>query len=395
MWKQPVPNGGAAGAGSRELSKPDAKGKREKKVKPVRQESYPLRTVFERNDFSYIDTLLGWGKGRGRRGYAPSSLFMAMLFMVLKGIDSTLALVKFLRINPEWLTVLKLKRHDEGEERYMVPHRTTFGRLAKRIGVERTLEVFLSMVAMLMREGIIKARRISIDASIIRAWFKDCRKRKDEGHLKRCRHEKSRDKDASWGYDSYRKLFIYGYKIHIAMDTDTGLPMAVTVTAAGYGENRCMPWFVSVLRRLGCIVEKVFLDMAYDALNTRLLIVKVLKAIPFIPLNVKSCRGRTRKEKYRRKKKLVRKFYRKNFIMDYWVDPDSEAFDREFDVRTYSEQGFSIGRGSLNLDSLKHRGMGWATLHSIIVCTAMLTVARTAVSIGRPDLMRCVKCFTA
>jgi hypothetical protein len=33
---------------------------------------------------------------------------------------------------------------------------------------------------------------------------------------------------------------------------------------------------------------------------------------------------------------------------------DLEEFDKEFDARTLSEQGFSIGKGSLNLDSLKH-----------------------------------------
>ena len=35
---------------------------------------------------------------------------------------------------------------------------------------------------------------------------------------------------------------------------------------------------------------------------------------------------------------------------------DSEVFDKEYDARTFSEQGFSIGKESLNLDSLKHKG---------------------------------------
>ncbi|MEM2760940.1 MAG: hypothetical protein QXW73_09165, partial [Nitrososphaerales archaeon] len=39
------------------------------------------------------------------------------------------------------------------------------------------------------------------------------------------------------------------------------------------------------------------------------------------------------------------------------IDPDSEQFDKEYDARTFSEQGFSVGKGSLNLDSLKQKGI--------------------------------------
>jgi hypothetical protein len=54
-------------------------------------------------------------------------------------------------------------------------------------------------------------------------------------------------------------------------------------------------------------------------------------------------------------------FYARNFIKNYWIDPDSEEVDKEFDASTLSEQGFSIGKGSLNL------GIEWATLHSCCV----------------------------
>ncbi|MEM3085318.1 MAG: hypothetical protein QXP61_09580, partial [Nitrososphaerales archaeon] len=134
-------------------------------------------------------------------------------------------------------------------------------------------------------------------------------------------------------------------------------------------------------------------DAAYDSNITRLMIVKKLKIIPFIPLNARNCKGRNEEEKRAQRKKLCLKFYAKKFIKHYWIDPDSEAFDEEFDARTLSEQGFSIGKGSLNLDSLKQKGIERATLHSACICVVMLLVAKTAVEIGRPDLMRCVKCF--
>jgi hypothetical protein len=177
------------------------------------------------------------------------------------------------------------------------------------------------------------------------------------------------------------------------IDSASGLPIMLTVTKAGYGENRTVPWFVEMLLALGPSVKKLLADAAYDGNKTRLMIVKKLKAIPFIPLNTRNCKGKNEEEKRARRKMLCLKFYAKNFIKQYWVDPDSEIFDEEYDARTFSEQGFSVGKGSLNLDSLKCKGLDRAALHSACICIVMLLVAKTAVEIGRPDLMRCIKCF--
>ncbi len=52
--------------------------------------------------------------------------------------------------------------------------------------------------------------------------------------------------------------------------------------------------------------------------------------------NPGSCKGSTYWEKMKRCKKLRRKWYVKNFLKRWWVDPDSKRFDREHDVRTFS-----------------------------------------------------------
>jgi len=275
-----------------------------------------------------------------------------------------------------------------------VPDRTRFYRFAGRIGVDGMVEILSVMVVRLMQKGIITAKSLSLDATIISAWFKDCRNRKDEQHLKRCRHEKSKDADASWGYDHHRDTYVYGYKVHILLDSSTALPIVLTVTAAGYGENRTVAWFVSMLLALGVRVRKFFADAGYDSNKTRLLIVEMLGAIPFIPLQTRNCKGATAKEKKARRKLLCYRFYAKNFVKRFWVDPDSNRFDKEFDAKTFSEQLFSVGKGSLDLDSLMHRGREWATLHSVAICVVVLAVANTALETGRPDLMRCVKCFS-
>jgi hypothetical protein len=79
-------------------------------------------------------------------------------------------------------------------------------------------------------------------------------------------------------------------------------------------------------------------------------------------------------------------------LMNWWADTQSDEFNGEY-ASTFSEQVFSIGKGSLRLDSLKHKDIEWATLHTACVCIVMLGIANTAVKIGRPDLMRCTKNF--
>jgi IS5 family transposase len=266
----------------------------------------------------------------------------------------------------------------------------------KKAGKEKMLEIFVHAVIQLINLGIIKGEKVSLDCSIIWAWFKDCRWNNNPRHDKKeCRRNRSRDRDASWTWDNHRERYVYGYKVHVVIDSNSGLPVMLTITKAGYGENKTVSWFIKmVLFNLPLIkISKFLADAGYDADKTRLQIVKRLKAVPFIPLNTRRCKGSTLEEKKARRKVLCYRFYARNFIKNYWVDPHSEEFEKEFDARTLSEQGFSIGKGSLNLDSLKHRGIEWATLHSMCICMVMLLVAKTAVEIGRPDLTRCIKCF--
>ena len=363
-----------------------------KKVKPVRRISWSVRRIFKENDFTYIDKISQDIKKspRGRKGFLDSALFSALLLMYLKSMDSLLELVKFLDNHKEWLRFLHLKRMKNGQIQYVVPDRTTFNKLVKRYGVDGITEIFIQMVAQMIKKGIIKPNRISIDATIISAMFKD--KNGKKGKLK-----KSRDKDAGKSYDSYREIWVYGYKVHIMLDTDTALPIGIIVTKANYGENRTVKPFVEQLtKRYGITdINEVFCDSAYDGNHTRLLFIEELHATPYIELNPRNCKGDTPEEKRERRKYLCEKFYKKNFIREYWVDPDSELFDERFDARTFSEQAFSISKGSLKLDRYKHRGIIWATMHSVLVCMCMLIVANTAVAVDRSDLMRCIKCFTS
>lgn len=316
--------------------------------------------------------------------------------MYLQSMGSVLDLIRFLKTNPEWLVLLDLRKRIDGVMTYKIPDRTTFYKFAERLGPDKIIEIFAVMVVRLMQAGTITGEKVSIDSSVIWAWFKDCPSANRPNHNnRRCRHHRRRDKDASWTWDHHRDKYVFGYKVHIAIDSVSGLPMMLTVTKAGYGDSRTVPWFVRMItKRLSLKqVKKFFADAGYDGYRVRLLVIGKLKAIPFITLNPRNCKGSNHEEKMARCRLLRYRWYAKNFLKRWWVDPDSEEFDKEFDSRTFSEQGFSVGKGSLNLDALRGKGKARATLHATMVCMVMLGVAKTATEIGRPDLTRSVKCF--
>ncbi len=319
-----------------------------------------------------------------------------MLLMYLQTLGSVLDLIRFLKTNPGWLVTLSLRKKVDGVMMtYKIPDRTTFYKFAVRLGPDKIIEIFAVMVVRLMQAGVITGEKVSLDSSAIWAWFKDCKFANRPNHdNRRCKHHRARDKDASWTWDQHREKYVFGFRVHIAIDSLSGLPMMLTVTRAGYGDGRTMPWFVRMITKRLCLhVKKFMADAGYDGYKARLLIIKKLKAIPFITLNPRNCKGNTKEEKMARCKKLRHKWYLKNFLKAWWVDPDSEEFDKEFDSRTFSEQGFSVGKGSLNLDALKGKGKARVTLHATLICMVMLGVAKTATGIGRPDLTRSVKCF--
>lgn len=356
-----------------------------KKTKPIRRDGYTTKKALQEIDLSYIDEMND--NTKGRKGFKTSSLIKAILLMYIRGMDSLLELERFLRNHKEWLYFLELKRTVKGQMKYVAPHRTTYNKLVNRLGMEGMTEIYTLLVIQMIEKGVIKGKALSVDATIIEAWFKD--KKKGKRKLK-----KSRDRDANLGYDSYREMFVYGYKIHVVIDVETCLPICISVTKAGYGESRTLRPFVDIIHdRYPSDVEKFLADSGYDGNLNRLDIIKKLAAIPYIDLNPRNCKGDTLEEKMARRKKLCEKFYKRERVHEYWVDPDSDSFENTMNTRTFSEQAFSLMRGSLNLDKFRHRGIIWATAHAVLIGMSMLVVANAAIAVNRPDLIRCIKCF--
>ena len=120
----------------------------------------------------------------------------------------------------QWLA-LKLNKTEHGEIKSTRCLREgTLYKFAVRLGKEKMLEIFVHAVIRLINLGIIKGEKVSLDCSIIWAWFKDCRWSNNPRHDKKeCRRKRSRDRDASWTWDNHREKYVYGYKVHVVIDS--------------------------------------------------------------------------------------------------------------------------------------------------------------------------------
>jgi len=100
--------------------------------------------------------------------------------------------------------------------------------------------------------------------------------------------------DASWGYDHHNDRYVYGYKVPVVVDSDTGLPIMLTVTGTGYRENKTPAWFISTFLKISIKVRRFFADMAYDSNATKL---RVARIYPSYLSTRETVRERTRRSR--------------------------------------------------------------------------------------------------
>ncbi len=71
---------------------------------------------------------------------------------------------------------------------------------------------FLGLAGQLVRLGVISAKELIVDSTLLRAWYRD-------------------DPDASWQKYAAKKA-LFGYKVHRVLCHQVDLPVFVLVTAA-------------------------------------------------------------------------------------------------------------------------------------------------------------------
>lgn len=136
-------------------------------------------------------------------------------------------------------------------------------------------QLFEDLVNRCRQEGIIDGSHIAIDSAAIHAYEKKQPKKKSE-----------QTGNANWGakFDSFgNKMTWFGYKLHLAVDTKSELPLALEVTPAHVNDGEMAPGLIEKVA-VDNRTKFVILDAGYDQLKVYEA-ARNVKAQAIIPLN--------------------------------------------------------------------------------------------------------------
>jgi transposase len=205
-----------------------------------------LRKMLSNLDISEIERCLlknyRYEEGKpGRPPLPPTGLFLCFILMFLR-MESYRDFHAFLEKEIFWRRYLGFKK---------TPDIGTFSHFLNRTGEQIFEQLFHRIVQQLLTHGFLSRHNIAIDGSLLK------------GNLE--------DEQAAWGWDHIKKCHVYGYKIHVIVDTKTELPLAIHLTKANMHDSQAFTSLYSAVRSYDSRFHIVscMADKAYDSSKIR------------------------------------------------------------------------------------------------------------------------------
>lgn len=84
------------------------------------------------------------------------------------------------------------------------------------------------------------------------------------------------DPEAGWGWDHIKEKYVYGYKIHVTVDTHTELPVTLSITKAGVHDSKELTSLYQNIKKYNNRFPTRFYtaDKAFDSSNIRKTLLK-------------------------------------------------------------------------------------------------------------------------
>ena len=284
--------------------------------------------------------------GAGRPPRKPIGIFKALIAKRVKQIPSDRELYRRLWTDEDLREICDI-------EEYQKPyHPSQLTRFRDRLGVKRLEEIMHTMLDELIDNKVVSGKKVVFDATFIKAYSK------------RDLHDNSRggsDPEARVGRNG--KTYELGYKLHLAVDARSELPLAVTVAPANDNEKKHAPeLFKKALRATRKKMKLLVADSQYSCRSQREQAADVGVQV-VIPYPINHMRGQ---------KGLLRidRFFRTH-------GPKREK--RLYRLRSCVERVNSRLKEQLCLENHKVRGLLRVTAHSLFCLIAMLLNAVAAV----------------
>ena len=296
--------------------------------------------------------------GAGRPPRKPLGIFKALMIKQLRHIPSDRELYRRLWNDEALRDICDI---EEKEKPY---HPSQITRFRNKIGPERLTDIMNSLVEELGEGGIIKGETLALDATFIKAWSR--RDPVDDSHG-------YSDSESRVGRDG--KTYDLGYKVHLAVDADSDMPLAAVVASANENEKKHTE---ELLLRASRVVDGfgvVVADSQYSSRRVRDCILEfgAVSVIPY-PSN------------HRRGESVLR--------VDRFFRTSGSAVERRvYEVGRASVERVNSRLEFVGLECLKLRGLRNVMVHVLFCIIVMLLVAVAAVRLGRPWKFRSLASF--
>ena len=296
-------------------------------------------------------------EGAGRPPRNPLGILKALVVKRFRNIPSDRELYRRLWNEPE------LRRICDIEEYEKPYHPSQLTRFRQRIGPERLERIMENVVGRLRDTGVIKGEIIVCDATFIKAYSRRDPKDASRGYS---------DPDARVG--RAEKAYRLGYKLHLAVDADSELPLAVIAAPANENEKKHAPKLLDKAVKASNSQTKVLVaDSQYSSRRLRKNMADhgIKPVIPY-PSNQKPAEA-----EYLRVDKKFRTH-------------GPEGLKRLYRHKASAERAISRLKMHLSLENHKVRGLKSILIHALLCIIAMLLLALTAIKLGKPEQIRAI-----
>jgi transposase len=282
----------------------------------------------------------------GRNGYTYRILWRTYVAMSILHLPSFAALIRTLQNNPYIAHACGIPNPDA------IPSKFAYSRFIHKLQMPHNVVLVKNIMRTLTRKCYEVfpdfAKSVAIDATDLKAWSNGSKERKT-------------DPDAGWvikADSNGKKKFVWGYKMHLLLDTTHEIPITANITKGNVADIRQATPLLRQARYINGSFhpEYVICDAGYSSSDLRMKIRWQFNAQPIIKAH---------------------KNHKK------WVDDETPEWQLIFNRRTAVERAFGRMKNHRRLNNITVRRRRKVTVHSLIPI-----IVTQAMALAFPDTPR-------
>ncbi|MGA2681693.1 MAG: transposase [Candidatus Bathyarchaeia archaeon] len=289
--------------------------------------------------------------GPGRHPRNPFGLFRTIIIMKMKGVRSLREMTRLLD------TDLRLRKLCLIKKKETAYPRSVLSRFSGRVGEDKLTKIIEEKVVKLLKQNGAKEVDAVFDASFIKVWSTRDPEDNQTGYS-----------DAEARVGRAGRTFGLGYKLHLAIDSKTMLPLACTFASANQNEQKhslnMLEKAKLVLKQSAAKLKSVIADSQYSDGKLRNAVDKTV--IPYRSNQKRNVNGLLRVDK------KFRTYGPEEQKMEYHKRPRIEAV-------------YSFLKTQCSLTINKVRGLGNVASYALFSILCLVLNREAAENIGRSD----------